>query len=188
MISEERRVADRRGLRPARHAAGRPSRRAAAATRSRWASTVSACTRSSSATARGLDRPQRRSHSAGERARRPSPASPGSRTATPMRTVRTGRIRTRSRPASSISCSGCPRRRRSTYHRTNRKIVGFRNVRVPRAPTREHRSPCRGAPTGPGGTVTFYNLSPSVFGRHSGQRVRQRGRARSRPTTASSSR
>ena len=50
------------------------------------------------------------------------------------------------------------------FHRTNRKLVGFRNVRAPSSAYTPVTIDVPGAPTGPGGTVTFYNLSPSVFG------------------------
>jgi hypothetical protein len=50
------------------------------------------------------------------------------------------------------------------FHRTNRKIVGFRNVRAPASAYTPVTINVPAAPNGPGGTVTFYNLSPSVFG------------------------
>jgi hypothetical protein len=50
------------------------------------------------------------------------------------------------------------------FRRTNRKLVGFRNVRAPSSAYTPVTINVPGAPTGPGGTVTFYNLSPTVFG------------------------
>jgi hypothetical protein len=42
--------------------------------------------------------------------------------------------------------------------------VGFRNVRAPSSAYTPVTIGVPGPPTGPGGTVTFYNLSPSAFG------------------------
>jgi hypothetical protein len=50
------------------------------------------------------------------------------------------------------------------YRRSNRKLVGFRNVRAPSSAYTPITINVPGAPTGPGGTVTFHNLSPTVFG------------------------
>ena len=50
------------------------------------------------------------------------------------------------------------------FHRTNRKLVGFRNVRAPASAYTPITIGIPGEPTGPGGQVTFYNLSPNVFG------------------------
>jgi hypothetical protein len=51
------------------------------------------------------------------------------------------------------------------YHRTNRKQVGLRNVAVPGSAYTAQTVGVPGAPTGPGGTVTFYNLNPTFQGR-----------------------
>ena len=50
------------------------------------------------------------------------------------------------------------------YHRTNRKIVGSRNVRVPSTAYTEHTIAVPGGASGPGGEVTFYNLLPAFNG------------------------
>ena len=50
------------------------------------------------------------------------------------------------------------------YHRTNRKVVGQRNVRVPLSAYTEHTIAVPAAPTGPGGTITFFNLNPAFQG------------------------
>ena len=50
------------------------------------------------------------------------------------------------------------------FHRTNRKLVGFRNVRAPSSAYTPVTIDVPGEPTGPGGAVTFYNLSSTVFG------------------------
>jgi len=50
------------------------------------------------------------------------------------------------------------------YHRTNRKQVGFRNATIPTSAYTAQTIAVPGAPTGPGGSVTFYNLNPAFFG------------------------
>jgi hypothetical protein len=50
------------------------------------------------------------------------------------------------------------------YHRTNRKQMGFRNATIPTSAYTAQTVAVPGAPTGPGGSVTFYNLSPAFFG------------------------
>ncbi len=50
------------------------------------------------------------------------------------------------------------------YHRTNRKQVGFRNATIPTSAYTAQSINVPGAPTGPGGSVTFYNLNPAFFG------------------------
>jgi hypothetical protein len=50
------------------------------------------------------------------------------------------------------------------YYRTNRQIIGSRNVLVPSSAYTEHSIAVPGAPAGPGGTVTFYNLLPAFNG------------------------
>jgi hypothetical protein len=50
------------------------------------------------------------------------------------------------------------------YHRTNRNQIGQRNVRVPSTAYTSHPVTVPGAPTGPGGPATFYNLNPAFFG------------------------
>jgi hypothetical protein len=50
------------------------------------------------------------------------------------------------------------------YHRTNRKQVGFRNATIPTSAYTPQTINVPGAPTGPGGSVTFYNLNPAYFG------------------------
>jgi hypothetical protein len=51
------------------------------------------------------------------------------------------------------------------YHRSNRKQIGQRNVAVPRSAYTEHTVVVPGAPQGPGGNITFYNLIPTFTGR-----------------------
>jgi hypothetical protein len=50
------------------------------------------------------------------------------------------------------------------YHRTNRGQIGQRNVLVPRTAYTEQSIAVPAAPTGPGGTITFYNLIPAFNG------------------------
>jgi hypothetical protein len=50
------------------------------------------------------------------------------------------------------------------YHRTNRKQIGSRNAAVPLSAYTEHTIAVPGAPTGPGGMATFYNLSSAFVG------------------------
>jgi hypothetical protein len=50
------------------------------------------------------------------------------------------------------------------YHRTNRKLTGFRNAAVPPTAYTAQTVSVPAAPAGPGGTVTFYNLNPAFFG------------------------
>jgi hypothetical protein len=50
------------------------------------------------------------------------------------------------------------------FHRLNRKLVGFKNVKAPPSVYTPVTIGVPGAPTGPGGQVTFYNLSSSFFG------------------------
>ncbi len=50
------------------------------------------------------------------------------------------------------------------YHRTNRDAVGTRNMAVPTSAYVPATVTVPGAPQGPGGTVTFYNLLPAYFG------------------------
>jgi hypothetical protein len=50
------------------------------------------------------------------------------------------------------------------YHRTNRKLTGFRNTSVPPSAYTAQTVNVPGPPTGPGGSVTFYNLAPVAFG------------------------
>ncbi len=50
------------------------------------------------------------------------------------------------------------------YYRTNRQIIGSRNVLVPSSAYTEHTITVPGAPTGPGGNVAFYNLLPAFNG------------------------
>jgi hypothetical protein len=50
------------------------------------------------------------------------------------------------------------------YHRTNRKAVGFRNSRVPSSVYTPVTVNVPSGATGPGGTVTFYNLDTNFFG------------------------
>jgi hypothetical protein len=50
------------------------------------------------------------------------------------------------------------------YHRSNRKLTGFRNTSVPSSAYTAQTVNVPGSPTGPGGTVTFYNLAPVSFG------------------------
>jgi hypothetical protein len=47
------------------------------------------------------------------------------------------------------------------YHRQNRKLIGFRNARVPSS---AYTLQTVAIPTGPGGTTSFYNLDPAFFG------------------------
>lgn len=50
------------------------------------------------------------------------------------------------------------------YRRTNAKQVGRRNMAVPTSAYTPHTATVPGPPTGPGGTVTFYNLDRAFFG------------------------
>jgi hypothetical protein len=50
------------------------------------------------------------------------------------------------------------------YHRTNRRQIGSRNMAVPTSAYTEHSLTVPGAPTGPGGSATFYNLNPAFVG------------------------
>ena len=50
------------------------------------------------------------------------------------------------------------------YHRTNRQIVGSRNVLVPPTAYTEHSIAVPGGAAGPGGDVRFYNLIPAFNG------------------------
>ena len=50
------------------------------------------------------------------------------------------------------------------YHRENRKQTGFRNMKVPSSAYTPVTVNVPGSPTGPGGSVTFYNLDPAFFG------------------------
>ena len=50
------------------------------------------------------------------------------------------------------------------YYRTNRLIIGSRNVLVPSSAYTEHSIAVPAAPQGPGGNVTFYNLLPAFNG------------------------
>ena len=50
------------------------------------------------------------------------------------------------------------------YHRTNRKVIGQRNVTVPPSAYTEASVNVPGPPAGPGGTITFYNLNPAFQG------------------------
>lgn len=51
------------------------------------------------------------------------------------------------------------------YYRTNRDQIGQRNVAVPPTAYTSHTVNIPGAPTGPGGTITFYNLNSTFVGR-----------------------
>ena len=51
-----------------------------------------------------------------------------------------------------------------SYHRTNRKQVGPRNAAVPTSAYTPQTTSVPGMPTGPGGTVTFYDLNRAFFG------------------------
>jgi S1-C subfamily serine protease len=51
------------------------------------------------------------------------------------------------------------------YRRTNRDQIGQRNVAAPRSAYTEHTVTVPGAPNGPGGSITFYNLNPTFTGR-----------------------
>ena len=50
------------------------------------------------------------------------------------------------------------------YHRTNRKQIGTRNVAVPPDAYAERTVTVPGAPNGPGGTATFFDLSRAFLG------------------------
>jgi hypothetical protein len=50
------------------------------------------------------------------------------------------------------------------YHRTNRKVIGQRNVAVPPSAYREHSIDVPGGSSGPGGAITFFNLNPAFQG------------------------
>jgi hypothetical protein len=50
------------------------------------------------------------------------------------------------------------------YHRTNRRQVGQRNAAVPTSAYTAQTATVPGAPTGPGGTVTFYDLNRPFLG------------------------
>lgn len=50
------------------------------------------------------------------------------------------------------------------YHRTNRNLVGTRNLAVPSSAYTPVTVTVPGSPTGPGGSATFYNLNPSYLG------------------------
>jgi hypothetical protein len=50
------------------------------------------------------------------------------------------------------------------YHRTNRKLVGFRNVLVPPSAYTPFTVAVPGPPAGPGGTATAYNLDRAFLG------------------------
>jgi Carboxypeptidase regulatory-like domain len=50
------------------------------------------------------------------------------------------------------------------YHRTNRKVIGQSNAKVPTSAYTEHSIAVPSAPTGPGGTITFYNLNSAFQG------------------------
>jgi hypothetical protein len=50
------------------------------------------------------------------------------------------------------------------YYRTNRLIIGSRNIRVPSSAYTEHSIAVPSAPSGPGGNITFYNLLPAFNG------------------------
>ena len=50
------------------------------------------------------------------------------------------------------------------YHRTNRRQVGQRNVAVPSSAYTAQTAGVPGLPTGPGGTITFYDLNRAFFG------------------------
>ena len=50
------------------------------------------------------------------------------------------------------------------YHRTNRKQVGFRNTTIPTSAYTQQSVTVPGSPTGPGGSVSFFNLNPAYFG------------------------
>jgi hypothetical protein len=50
------------------------------------------------------------------------------------------------------------------YHRTNRSVIGQRNVAVPTTAYSEQTIAVPAPPSGPGGTITFYNLNPAFQG------------------------
>jgi hypothetical protein len=50
------------------------------------------------------------------------------------------------------------------YYRTNRMIIGSRNVLVPPSAYNEHSIAVPSPPAGPGGTITFYNLQSAFNG------------------------
>jgi len=50
------------------------------------------------------------------------------------------------------------------YHRTNRNVIGQRNAAVPLTAYTEYSVSVPVLPTGPGGTITFYNLNPAFQG------------------------
>lgn len=50
------------------------------------------------------------------------------------------------------------------YYRTNRKLIGSRNVAAPLGAYTTHTIAVPGAPSGPGGTIDFYNLLPVFNG------------------------
>jgi hypothetical protein len=50
------------------------------------------------------------------------------------------------------------------YYRTNRKLIGSRNVAVPTSAYTTHTIAVPGAPDGPGGSIDFYNLQPAFNG------------------------
>jgi hypothetical protein len=50
------------------------------------------------------------------------------------------------------------------FHRTNRRQIGSRNLKVPASAYTEHTVAVPGAPAGPGGAATFFNLDPAFVG------------------------
>ena len=90
--------------------------------------------------------------------------SPGRRAGIRMRTVRTGLYSDEFTAGVEHQLARDIRVGAMYCYRTNRKLIGSRNVAAPLDAYTTHTIAVPGAPAGPGGTIDFYNLLPAFNG------------------------